>query len=190
MKHENANEGAKEVWSDVLKCQVKVHGPLYHKTLQTTCELADVYRDLGNSEEEAEAMEKKLIDAGRYILRNTQVNPIDSYLPLRLLANFVYEREHMMVPGIMFLVKAWVIYKDKLGQEHELSNLTKLQLTNMVEKEKLLAVKHLEMAELYDDIDKMKSAEHMFRQAWAMSSLQSSVAHVSPGMGHELSPVI
>ena len=58
---------------------------------------------------ECEELEKRILSAGRSMLKNVRVG--DMIFSLHFISRYLAERDHLLVRSAMFLVKAFIVYR-------------------------------------------------------------------------------
>jgi len=166
---------AEVLMANIYRMRAKSYGEEHHGCLTSMGALSDLLRDM-RREDDADEMERRIITVGRNLLRYTK---IDKFRSLAWITTFLSRRDHLLDKAAMFLAKAYIVFKEKLGSEHELTVMTKAQLAEIIDKVKWIGSNALEQAQIFNSSTQFGVAEVMYKQAYSISKL------VSPETDHK-----
>ncbi|GAX80684.1 hypothetical protein CEUSTIGMA_g8119.t1 [Chlamydomonas eustigma] len=149
-----------QVWS-------KSYGPHYLGTLECCGKLADVQRMMRNVHE-AHASENKIVTAGTMLIKQHRLDGLKS---LSFITTYLAGREYLFKKSSQYMAKAYVLFKEKLGIDTEMTRTTQGQLEMVARRQQALAYDVLTEADITGDPDKFQEAVGVFKQAWSIAKL-------------------
>ncbi|GAX84101.1 hypothetical protein CEUSTIGMA_g11524.t1 [Chlamydomonas eustigma] len=158
---------AESLLSAVLESQLRWYGIEHHDTLEALGLHVDVLRSMGK-EEEAATAEKRIIHAGKALLSGRR---LDRFKSLSYVSEFLTSREHLLEKAGLHLVRAYSVYKEKLGSDADLTVSTRTQLDDVIQRVRSTGLETLENAQLYGRQDLFKTAETLLNRCWSISKL-------------------
>ncbi|GAX77087.1 hypothetical protein CEUSTIGMA_g4533.t1 [Chlamydomonas eustigma] len=151
----------------VTKKMVKILGADHPKTLAALGQLADLHRELDHHHQ-ASKVESQILEAGENLVSHNKV--MDRVRNVSAICALLATRDRLLEKASLLMAKVLLVYREKVGAEHKLTRLTKAQLIEIVEKEKVLGQRALALGRA-GSTDDFKTAEVMFKQAFAVGKM-------------------